>query len=175
MRALSERQRAFVIALAEQAGKKSLTRAARKAGYAATSYGYLRKQGCILGRDPSIVAALQEEARSRLDMSALMAAEVLIGIANDPKQAPKDRRAAAGMLLDRSGFGTTTEHTVKVEHLDRTGAVMAERIKLLASRLGVDPDKLLGVNVTRETLPQNTAIEGEFVVIANTELKNAAD
>lgn len=87
---------------------------------------------------------------------AILAVSVLLKIANDPTTKDGDKLKAVDMILNRSGLHATTEHTVKVEHLDMTEASMVKRIKLLAEKQGLDPLKLLGsVGV----------IEGEFTVV----------
>lgn len=149
MRALSERQRLFVLALRGQK-RKNHTAAARAAGYGKDSYGALRVRGHALAHNEAIVAALQEEAQRHLDGSAFMAADVLVQIANDPKQPTKERRAAAVALLDRSGHGAAQNINVNKTLVDRTGTAMLGRIEALAKLLGVDPAVLLGVNAPVE-------------------------
>ena len=154
MLALNERQRKFVHALMMQA-RKSNSRAARMAGYSATSSLLLRVTGHRLAHDPKVIAAIREETASRIQSSALMAADVLFEIANDPKQTTKERRAAAGMLLDRGGFGPQQHINVTKTVTDMTGEAMLERIKMLAAKNGMDPAALLGPNT----------IEAEFTEV----------
>lgn len=158
MRALNERQRLFVLALRGQK-RKNNTAAARAAGYGKESYGALRVRAHGLAHNEAVVAALQEEAQRHLDGSAFMAADVLVQIANDPKQSAKERRAAAVALLDRSGHGAAQNINVNKTLVDRTGTAMLGRIEALAKLLGVDPAALLGVNA-----PQSMKlIEGKVV------------
>lgn len=145
MQALSERQRLFVIELRLQK-RKSYTAAAKAAGYAGLSYGSLRVQGHRMSRNEMVIAALQEEATRHLDGSALMAVDVLVRIASDPKMAAGERRAAATAILDRSGHGASQNINVHKTVVDRTGPAMMVRIEALALRLGLDPVALLGVN-----------------------------
>lgn len=145
MRALSERQRLFVLALRGQK-RKNNTAAARAAGYGKESYGALRVRAHGLAHNEAVVAALQEEAQRHLDGSAFMAADVLVQIANDPKQSAKERRAAAVALLDRSGHGAAQNINVRKEIVDRSAPAMIERLVALAKLLGQDPSVFLGVN-----------------------------
>lgn len=151
MRALNERQRLFVIALRGQK-RKNFTAAAKAAGYSPNSYAALRGQGHSLSRNEAVVAALQEEATRHLDGSALLAVDVLVQIANDPKQTSKERRAAALALLDRSGHGASQNINVNKTVVDRTGPAMIARIAALAKALGHDPSVLLGVNAPERKL-----------------------
>jgi hypothetical protein len=75
-----------------------------------------------------------------------MAADVLVSIASDKEVSAKDRIKAAGMLLDRTGFGAAQTINVNKTVTDRTGAGMMERIKALAAANGIDPVRLLGGN-----------------------------
>ena len=145
MRALNERQRLFVIALRGQR-RRNNTAAARAAGYSTNSPGALRVRAHGLAHNEAVVAALQEEAQRHLDGSSLLAADVLVQIANDPKEKTKERRAAATAILDRSGHGASQNINVNKTVTDRTGSAMAARIEALAKRLGLDPAVLLGVN-----------------------------
>ena len=161
MAALNERQRAFVLNLLAQTGKKSNTRAAKAAGYAANSQGSLRVHAHLLAHDPKVLTAMLEETRARLDASAIIGADALITIANDPKISVKDRRAAAVAILDRTGFGPQQNINVNKTVLDLSGAAMLGRIKALAAKHGIDPTALLGGNAA--------SIEGEFKVVPNAE------
>lgn len=154
MLALNERQRRFVHALMMQA-RKSNSGAAKLAGYSARSGVSLRVAGHRLAHDAKVIAAIREETANRIQSSALMAADVLFDIANDPKQAAKERRAAAGMLLDRGGFGPQQHISVTKTVNDMTGAAMLDRIKALAAKNGIDPMALLGPNT----------IEAEFTEV----------
>jgi phage terminase small subunit len=154
MAALNERQRRFVIAMIEHPGCTQ-GKAAELAGYSTSSDVYLRKTGHALAHDERILAAINEEAGKRMRSAAILAAGVLIDIAGDGDASNKDRMKAAGMLLDRTGFGAAQTINVNKTVTDRTGAGMLERIKALASQHGLDPAKLLGVN----TAP---VVDGEF-------------
>src|SRR6266571_5005785 len=103
MQALSERQRAFVMAIIEYPGITQAD-AARRAGYSDVKEG-AKVRGHYCAHNPAVQAAMREEAGKRLNSSSLMAANVLLELLQDDAVEPKDRIKAAGMLLDRSGFG----------------------------------------------------------------------
>jgi hypothetical protein len=153
MTALSERQRLFVLAMIEVPGC-SHAAAARRAGYSDVAEG-AKVTGHRLAHHSGVQAAIREEAGKRLNASSLTAAGVLLSLLTDEAIEPKDRIKAAGMLLDRSGFGAAQTINVNKTVTDRTGAGMLERIRALAAANGLDPVKLLGGNAP-------PVVEGEF-------------
>jgi hypothetical protein len=159
MAALPEQRRRFVLALVNQTGRWSRTAAAREAGYSANSYGALRHRAYCLAHDERVIAGIQEETRRRLDSTgAVIGAGVLIGIANNPKESAKERRAAAVALLDRSGFGPMYEQRVTVRHED--AASKLERLKDLAALLGIDLAAFAGANLQPVKLIEHATPEG---------------
>jgi len=142
MAALSERQRSFVMALIEFPGITQ-AEAARRAGYSDASEG-AKVRGHYLAHSPAVLAAMREEAGKRLNSSSLMAANVLLTLLTDEGVEPKDRIKAAGMLLDRSGFGAAQTINVNKTTTDHSGKAIMERIQQLAQKHGLDPMKLLG-------------------------------
>jgi hypothetical protein len=164
MAALTERQRAFVMAMIEFPGITQQD-AARRAGYSdpGPHSSAIRVQGHYLAHNPAIQAAIREEAGKRLNAASLTAAGVLLKLLSDDAVEPKDRIKAAGMLLDRSGFGAAQTINVNKTVTDRTGTAMLDRIKELALRLNVDPTKLLGANVA----PAAEVVEAEFQVVTD--------
>jgi phage terminase small subunit len=144
MAALTEKQRGFVMAMIEFPGI-SFADAARRAGYSDTADG-AKVRGHYAAHNPAVQAAVREEAGKRLNASSLMAANLLMQMLTDDAVEPKDRIKAAGMLLDRSGFGAAQTIHVNKTTTDRTGAGMMERIRALAAANGLDPVKLLGGN-----------------------------
>lgn len=142
MAALNERQRAFVMAMIEFPGI-TFKDAALRAGYSDAGNG-AKVRGHYCAHNPSVQAAMREEAGRRLNASSLMAANVLMRMLTDDGVEPKDRIKAAGMLLDRSGFGAAQTINVNKTVTDRTGTAVMERIKSLAAKHGLDPMKLLG-------------------------------
>ena len=153
MQALSERHRAFVRVVLDRPTAKG-EQLSRLAGYQ-NSVGGHRVTAHRLLHDPRILAAIQEETEKRVRFGGLIGIAGLIKLASNPRH--KEHRRACETLADRAGFGVKTEHTVHVNHSDRTGAAMVERIKLLAQGLGVDPAQLLGLNAAPKL------IEGEVV------------
>jgi hypothetical protein len=144
MSALNARQRAFVMAMIEFPGITQ-AKAAEMAGYVNSPVG-LRVHGHYCAHSPAVQEAMREEAGKRLNSASLMAANVLLQLLTDDEVAAKDRIKAAGMLLDRSGFGAAQTINVNKTVTDRSGAGMLDRIRALASGLGLDPVKLLGGN-----------------------------
>ncbi len=141
MAALNERQRAFVMALIEIPGITNKA-AAIRAGYSDVSDG-AKVRGHYLAHSALVQAAIREEAEKSLNSSSLVAAGVLMKILTDDGTANKDKIKAAGMLLDRSGFGAAQTINVNKTTTDRTGKAIMERIAQLGQKLGLDPVKLL--------------------------------
>jgi phage terminase small subunit len=153
MQALNERQRAFVMALIEFPGIKHAA-AARKAGYQ-NSPGGMRVHGHYLAHSPAVQDAIREEASKRLNASSLTAAGVLMSLLIDEKVEAKDRIRAAGMLLDRSGFGaaqTINVNKTVTRRMDVSAA--AQKIAEFRRRFPEQFAKLIGVD--------DKVIEGEF-------------
>lgn len=143
MAALNERQRAFVMAMIEFPGITQAD-AARRAGYSDASEG-AKVRGHFLAHNPAVQAAIRAEAGKRLNSSSLMAANVLLALLTDEEVEAKDRIKAAGMLLDRSGFGAAQTINVNKNITDNSGRAVMERIEKAAAALGIDPSTLLGV------------------------------
>ncbi len=158
MMALDERRRRFVLAVLDQR-RPNAGRAAKTAGFQRSTPLGFRVAGHRLMHDDRVIAALHEQASRRLQSAAYLAADVLVNIAGNPKEATKERRAAAVALLDRVGFAAEQNINVNKTVTDRTGAAMVERIEKLARALGVDPAALLGVNA----VPVPHLIEGEVL------------
>lgn len=159
MLALSERARAFVVALTIAGGDQE--KAALAAGYGSESATPQQAKvaahmaGYRLMRDKRVLAAIKEEAERRLHSGALLGASVLIAMANDPMS--KHRFKAAVELLDRAGLAVTTRHEIAVTHETKTDKQQIETIIRQAKQLGLDPRKLLG-NV-------GVVLDAEFEVI----------
>lgn len=143
MRALTDRQRRFVLAMLNFPNAKDW-QLARAAGYPSRSHGYLRVAAHRAVHNEAVIEALHEEAGKRLRSSAVLGVSVLAKIAGTDGH--KDQMKAAEALLNRVGFHETSEHRVSVEHTDATGKAMVERIKALAALLAVDAGALLGAN-----------------------------
>lgn len=155
MRALTEKQRLYVLAMASDP-LGNPTQWARLAGYSDQS-GAAKVVGHANSHNPKVAKAIQEVAQQYLTtFGPMLGLGVMMRIArNDahPKQL-----AAAEALANRSGFHETTEHRVLVDDARRDPAVLMERVRELAGRLGLDPAKLLGANA-----PGPKLIEGEAV------------
>lgn len=144
MAALNERQRAFVMAMIEFPGITQRD-AAERAGYSPSgSNSALRVHGHYLAHHPGVQAAIREEAGKRLNSASLTAANVLMSLLTDDAVEPKDRIKAAGMLLDRSGFGAAQTINVNKHVTDNSGKAIMERIRSLAEKHGLDSGRLLG-------------------------------
>jgi hypothetical protein len=152
MRSLTGLQQRFVLLVVERplAARGEL---ASKAGYTGSKEA-LRVTAHRLMHNPSILAAIHEETEKRVQFGGLVGIHGLIQMAQDPEH--KRHFAACVALADRGGFPATTEHKVDVSHTDMTGRAMVERVREMAGRLGLDPERLLGVNSVRQ-------IEGEVV------------
>ena len=140
MRALTPKQRAFVIQYIENPLMSAST-AAKLAGYANVG-STVRVKTFENLRKEKIIRAINEELDKRFRTSAIVGHAVLIEIALD-KDHPK-RLQAAEALLSRGCFHVLHEQRVRVEHVDMTSEAMVERITKLAQRLDMDPVLLLG-------------------------------
>lgn len=143
MRKLNDRQRAFVVAMLDFGGLDN-TKAAEAAGYSAGDRNSLRRVAYRLAHDPDIQEAIKEEGQNRLNSSGIMAVNTLLEIANDAGTEKKDKLKAIEMIMNRIGMSAKTEHNVNVTRKDLTSDEMIKRIGMLAGKLGVDPQKLLG-------------------------------
>lgn len=142
MRALTEKQRAFVLAVIEHPGIGQ-GRAAELAGYRNSPGGY-RVTGHLLIHNEKVIAAINEVAGQRLRSNSLLAAGVLIEIMTDEGTARKDRLKAALALLDRTGHAAAQNININQNITDQSGKAIMERIRALANKHGLDPTKLLG-------------------------------
>lgn len=146
MRDLTVPQRMFVIAYSEQGGVNA-TEAARLAGYGGPESNRTSREGERLLRMPRILAALREEADKRLKSGAILAASVLVEIAMDPIH--KERYKAAVELLNRAGLVVEGISRVIVED-HRTVEEIERRIRDLAEKVGIDPERLLGMQTVED-------------------------
>ncbi len=160
MQALNERQRLFVMAMIEFPGS-SQAEAARRAGYSDVKDA-AKVRGHYCAHNPAVQAAIREEASKRLNSASLTAAGVLMELLTDEAVEPKDRIKAAGMLLDRSGFGAAQTINVNKTTTDRTGKAIMERITALAEKHGLDPVKMLE---DRQAVP--VVVDAEFSEVKN--------
>lgn len=145
---LTEPQRMFVLHYANTGGVNA-AEAARKAGYGNSADSQAVTASRML-RQPRILAALREVADRRLKSGAILAASAIVEIANDPLH--RDRFKAATELLNRAGLVVEGISRVIVED-HRTVEEIERRVRDLAVRVGIDPEKLLG---------QSQIINGDF-------------
>lgn len=143
MQALDERRRKFVIYLLET-GSDNNSAAARAAGFTGTD-GSIRTTGWKIAHDPKVQAAIHEEGQRRMNATILSATSYLADVVGgrETRATVGERLRAVQMLLNRVGMHEMSEHKISVEHTvnDET---MIRRITMLASKLGLDPQKLLG-------------------------------
>lgn len=139
LRELTAPQRAFVLAYATQGGSNA-TEAARMAGYGTNKEDQATIASRLL-RMPRILSALREVADHRLKSGAILAASVLVKIAGDDMH--KNQYKAATDLLNRAGLVVEGISRVIVED-HRNPEEIERRIRDMAERLGIDPDKLIG-------------------------------
>jgi phage terminase small subunit len=153
LRALNERQRAFVCAMVELGGSNN-TEAARRAGYMGDRRA-LAVTAHRLMHDEDVMAAIQEEASRQLRSGQLKAVAALQMII-DKGEKDSDRLKAIEMLMNRTGMHATSEHKVVNVNHSKTDAELIKRLRLLAKEAGLDASGLLY---------QIGYIEGEFVEI----------
>lgn len=164
MRSCNDRQRKFVLALLQQ-GDDNYTRAAIAAGYTGTKESnVIYVTAYRLAHDPKIQAAIQEEAKRRLNAGLILATSMLVGHVKsaDPKVSLK----AIEMIMNRGGMHGQSEHKVTVEHTMNEDE-MVKSIAMMAQKMGVDPKQLLGeagYKVPALT-DQSNVIEGEFAEV----------
>lgn len=143
MRALTERQRAFVVELVLDP-MLSHAEAARRAGYSDSSEA-AKVTGHRLAHDQRIIDAMHEQAGRRLralSMKALHRVEQMM----DDEDGKTVLKAALG-VLDRVGFGAQQNININQTVTDQSGKAIMDRIRALADKLGVDKGKLLGAPV----------------------------
>ena len=148
MQALNPNHRAFVIALLMNRGNAA--RAAQLAGYAGNS-DTIKVQGYRIAHRDDVQLAIQEEARRRINASAIQATETLVELLNDGD--PKIRLKAAQQVLASTGLGAIFKHEHQHTVENKTQRELLDYIKLAAAEQGLDPRKLLGrAGVTDDVL-----------------------
>lgn len=156
MAALSEKQRKFVMAMVEIPGI-SQAAAARAAGYSDVSEA-AKVRGHHLAHNETVLAAIHEVASSRLRAHSLLAADVVIEIASNTDLDPKERLKAAGMLLDRTGFGaaqTINVNKTLIRKVDVSEA--AVRIAEFREKFPLQFAKMIGA-----VAPEPVAVDVDF-------------
>lgn len=140
MRALLPKQRAFVRAMVMTGGGNH-TRAATMAGYGGSNPESVRATAYRLAHSPMVLQAIREVADAEIRSNILVGTAVLVEIAQNPHH--KDRLKAAQALLDRGGLIVAQQLNVNISDETSNGDVV-DRIRILATQLGVDPSTLLG-------------------------------
>jgi hypothetical protein len=121
MQALTERQRAFVIAMFEQGAKGTYTGAARTAGYGGTPNS-LRVQAHALAHSDKVQAAMREEAERRIGGLLPIAHAGLVDIITNPGHEDHFKAIKHAQALS----GLAPKQTVVVEHKTDRATLLAE-------------------------------------------------
>lgn len=165
----NERMRKYVLIRVMQ-GRPNFAKAAELAGYSPESEGYLRVQGHRLERDPNIQSAIHEEslrqARHNLGSMLVRASERVGEVMENPQVKAGDTLKAAEIIMDRMGLHAVSEHKSTVEHIGDSPETI-ERVRRLASKLGIDPEKLLGSRLNK----QPVVTDADFSVVPTDPLK----
>jgi len=157
MTALTEKQQAFVVAVANL-GTMDFTRCAAAAGYSTVSQTSLQVQAWRLAHDPRIQEAMFEFAQRRMQAGSLVALDVMLNIATNPQH--KDQFKAAQTVLDRTGLHAKSEHKVTVEDVSKTDEAMVARFLHLAKQ------NKMPIEQIRATLEgTGVVIDADFTVV----------
>jgi phage terminase small subunit len=151
MRALTEKQRAFVMALVEFPGMSG-AEAARMAGYSDTGDA-CKVRASQMRSDQRIIEAIQEQAGKRLWAISLKAAGRIDQLMDSPDDAVALKAAMA--VLDRTGMAAQQNININQTVRDESGKAIMDRIRQLAQKHGLDEQRLLGA-------PPAPVVEGEF-------------
>jgi phage terminase small subunit len=151
MRALTDKQRAFVMALVEFPGISG-KEAAIMAGYSDSSEA-AKVTASKLRSDQRIVAAIQEQAGKRLWAISLKAAGRIEQLIDSPDDAVALKACAA--VLDRTGLAAQQNININQTVRDESGKAIMERIRALAAKHGLDEGRLLGK-------PAPAVVDAEF-------------
>lgn len=156
MSALNAQRRAFVMAL-NNAGGKNATEAARAAGYKDTQYLHTNAQHVL--HDPTVQAAIVEDARARLAGDVTLGLNQLDEIAKTPGPS---QLAAVKMKLHHAGL----VETVKVQHEHTHTLTLKDKVAeamRLCKITGDDPATMLNgiIDVTPNVISDISAEEPE--------------
>lgn len=148
-----DRQRHFAWLMA--CGEMSAAQAAREAGYSDVAEGAkVRAHGLM--HNQTVLDAIEEASRKVLRGLAPLAIRRAREVLDDPEHPQHARMIET--VLDRTGFFSKSEHTVKVEHSLDTKE-LEDLARRLALENGIDPRKFLGANTP--------VIEGQAVEVAD--------
>lgn len=140
MRALTDKQRAFVMALVEFPGMSGAD-AARAAGYSDVGEG-CKVRASQMRSDQRIIEAIGEQAGKRLWAISLKAAGRLDQLMDSEDDAVA-LKAALG-VLDRTGMAAQQNININQTVRDESGKAIMDRIRQLAQKHGLDEGRLLG-------------------------------
>jgi phage terminase small subunit len=156
MQVLNERQRQFVLELVADP-LLSNAEAARIAGYSDSSEA-AKVTAHRLMHDQRIIEALHEQAGKRLRSVSLKAAHRVEAMldSEDDKIALK----AAVAILDRVGFGAQQNININQTVTDQSGKAIMDRIRALATKLGLDEQRLLSG-------PGEAVVDAEFSEVSD--------
>jgi phage terminase small subunit len=170
MQVLTPKQRAFVRAYS--AGMTQ-AQAVAAAGYSTSSETVISVNGTRLANDPKIQAALYEVNLGSFRLSTIKSRLTLEALAFDPKVRPRDRIVAAIALLDRGGFGATTQHRVDVHRHEPSRAEVNARLAAACDELNFTPEmKAIAMRVSNIDLKEQP--DGSFAA-APTDADQAAN
>jgi len=159
MSKLNERQRAFVIALVWKNMRQ--TDAAADAGYSPVTgnRNSLAVIGSTLARDERIAAACREELAKVRDAEASNSFHVLIRLRDDPCVDASVRRKCAIDILDRSGWGATSQHNINVVHetKPKTSEDIINEIRELGKNAGWTP-KMIELSINHCYVKEDAAV-----------------
>jgi hypothetical protein len=147
MRELSEQHRRFALALAtdpatllSDSGYGRFTRAARAAGYFESNPANLGKLAWQLGHDSRIVLAVQELARTRIELAAPLVADRYIALLQDTSSPHHGRAVMAG--YDRLAPIVSTQKIDVTHRLIDPDQEALEELRALR-HLGTSREKLI--------------------------------
>ena len=141
MAACKPMQQAFVLQMAENPDQ-SRAEWARRAGYSAASDSALSVMAHRLSANPTILAALDEVMKNRLELAVPVAVTALLEIARDAGH--RDRRGAAADLLKFAGLTPAQKVAKVVTHRVMSNPQMIEDIKRMGELMGIPIERLLG-------------------------------
>jgi hypothetical protein len=169
MRALTDLQRAFVVATFTQ-GKRDATQAARSAGYQGDR-NVLGVTAHRLTHNPKIVAAMKEEGERRMDMLGSIAIEKLGDILENSVD-HKTTLKAIDMTLGRVGFHQRSESlvTTRTEH---SSLEKIEKLVRLAKAMGLNPETLVGRFAPKEETDGNVSVGNSDSVVDDPDVIDA--
>lgn len=138
MRALTERRRRFVLAMAADPLAPH-SDWARAAGYSDTGEG-CKVRASIMLQDEKVKAAVREVAQATLGTAGpMMAVKALLDVVAMP--AHDQRIKAAEAILNRIGMGEKQQ--IEITHRDLTGDALIERIRFLEAKYFGDGAKVI--------------------------------